>query len=285
MLKKSLLFLLILFAVTLVLLMSIWVNLSSDRISEWLEYELNNRLQPTLTLRIQAVKTAFWGAELNHLQLENTSTRTEWLHIESIRVRFNPIAILIAREIPYEIRLYDGKINGGIGFLPENTISFTATDLKPNQNAFLRKSGLIRSDPQLTLSGRFKLAQLPAGTVSLTLSSFTLSGDPQHTRLPLELPSASFSRVEASADLMPNEIKIRVRLTGDITADINGIVYPDWKRQRNSRLDLTINAELTDDYKNRLGFIKNILQGYANPQGRYSLQITGTPTTPRITRL
>jgi len=285
MLKKSLLFILSGLVIAVILLESIWIHLSPDRLKPWLEHQINLHLQPKLSLRIGSVDPRYWGLQLNQIQLENRSSKAILLQLQTVQFRFSPISLLIFREIPYFIQLYEGTIRGGLGFLPNYTLSFKAAALQLNRNPVIRKSGLILSDPQLNASGNIHLDTPPLGTISFGLTELSLSGDPEVTHLPLELPQTRFSSLQASARLLPQEIEIQGQSSGDIAAGIKGVITPDWNRLVNSRLDLQIQAEFDNAFQTRLGFVKSILQGYLTPQGRLSLQMSGTLASPRIKRI
>jgi type II secretion system protein N len=282
MVKKILSAILIVTFLTYLLLISVWVNLSSDKLTPWLENHLNAQLLPSYSLRIQSASTHFHSLRCDQIVLKDSRSNSELVNIHSINVSINIFSLLLFQRVSYHIKMYEGHIEGTIKLFPEIQTDFTLRELQPNRIKLLRKTELLLSNPILNITGKLLLSKKWSGRLNAKIERLILSGDPKTTGIPLTLPSTSFDSITSDVKIRENQIVFNTLLSGDVTARLTGSISPNRGDIAASRLDLRLKATLAKPYEKKLGLVNSILSSFRTKAGQISIKITGTFRNPRV---
>ena len=72
---------------------------------------------------------------------------------------------------------------------------------------------------------------------------------------------------------------------GDLNLQLGGTVLLNPNRPFGSVLNLRLTGMVKPEYEQALGFLSSLLEGYKNPQGRISVELTGTVSQPELKRI
>lgn len=284
MIKKTLIFLSSSVLFLLVLWLSFWLSLSEDRLLAWSQYQLEQLLPGEIESQIEGMRTRIWGLDIDGFELKNRRTEQSLLKMTAMQVRFDLFSIILRQELPFRFTLYGGNGQGTLGFFPNPIIRIGASSIALNWHPLVRKSGLVKSNPDLTLRGEY-LPNSETGTVVLEVENLVLSGNTAHTNLSLDLPDTTLATVTADLSLVNDQLTLAVATSGDITAKLNGKITGNSRRIQRSRIDLELRAEITDAYQTKLGLLKNILDSYRSTTGEIAVRLTGNLLLPQIRKI
>ncbi len=285
MIKKALYIFISIVALGTLLLISFWINLSDEKLSSWLEFQINSRLPTNYRIQIQTASTRTWGLLLEKMTLKDIIEKNELLSIRSAEISFNVPSLLFFQKLPYRINLYQGNISGELVFFPKLHTRFSARGLQPNRHLVIRKTNLILSNPVLMVEGQISLSNPPEGDIKLKIRDILLAGETKHTHLPFDLPSTDFKSIDANLSLRQKQVEVAANSRGDLSANLKGTILFNWQKINRSKLNLTLKAGLKKAYRTKLGFIDDILQNYSNKSGQLSIKIKGSPANPKVEKI
>ena len=282
--KRLVLIFAALLAFCLVILLSLWVNLKSESLTPWLEYQLNKQIPKMYTAEIGLAETHLDGLKLEQIAVYETLSRQLLLDIDSLEITANPIFLLIFQELDYEFQLYDGSIKGKLDLFPKKSITYKISNIQLNRNTFIRRANLILNNPILDGEGTYQISEKSEGKLTLGISKISISGKPDHTGLPYEFPTTDFDWIKGGFSLNDSDIEVQISSLGDLSVNIEGSVSPNWKTFNRSRLNLSLKGKMKPEYESGLGFFKDILVNYKDNAGQISIKITGNVNWPKIVR-
>jgi type II secretion system protein N len=285
MLKKILSVTLIIVFFFYLLATSVWVNLSSDKLTPWLENRLNTQLFPGYSLRIQSASTHFHSLRCKQIVLRDSRSNHELVTLQSVDLSINVFSLLIFQRVSYHVKLYEGDIEGTIKLFPKIQTDFTINELQPNRIKLLRKTDLLLSNPTVSIVGRLLPSKNWEGTLNIKTSQLTLSGDPKVTKILFTLPSTSFDSITSEIEVKDNQIILNTLSSGDITARLTGTIFLNKGNFTASKLDLILKATLAEPYEKKLSLVKSLLSGFQNKAGQISIKISGTFQRPYVKKL
>lgn len=284
MLRKLLLFFIFVIVASIVLLISIWTNLSPSSISGWLEYKINSNIPRQFKVEIGEAQTRISGLDLYELQVQDNVSQSTLLTIQSFSVTINPVNLLIFQEIDYRINIYQGIVAGTLDLFPELNNNFEAKDIELNRNITLRKSNIIQSNPVLNAKGSYSLFPPYKGNTSIRIDQVSLSGKSENTNIPFELPDAELSNISGEVLLDDRLANISLSTSGDIKAEVTGSVQIDMRNYNRSNIDLVLKGKLSADFESKLGFMKGLVNPYKDNSGDYGIKFSGNISRPRISK-
>ncbi len=266
------------------LLLSVWMHLSPQRLTPWLVHRLNGALPGKLHADIATAKPVFASIALSKIRLYDRRTNGEIVRIDAAEVSFNPIRLLVNLGVPYSIELYRGRMEGVFRLFPTRT-DFRFDNLRPNGHAELRKRQVVQSSP--TLAGRGSISLSPSGQpngrLDFRLEDLALTGEKKGTELAIDLPSTAITLLSGSLHAEGEKLDVEVRSAGDIAGTLKGTVLLDRKVPDRSKIDLTFDGRLEKRYKNRLDeLLKQFVQFYSNAAGQIKIKINGTVKNPGV---
>ncbi|PCI30627.1 MAG: type II secretion system protein GspN [SAR324 cluster bacterium] len=273
-----------------VVIFSFWLHLSSTALSGWLEFQLNRSAPKGYQISILQAKTRVWGISVEELLVKavgNTNSE-QLLRLQALELRLDPWSLLSSLAIPFKIECYDGIIEGKIAFLSEKSIHFKFHDIQPNRNLWLRKTGLILSNPSLNGDGQLRLSSSLAplsSSLKLEVKELVVSGNPKVMPLFFEIPDTSFQKVQIQLAYQDNSLTVDLRTKGDIAVKVSGDIQGKITAINNSKLNLTIVAKLKDKYQAELGFVGNMLKPYTNQSGQIAVQLGGKLKFPKLNKI
>lgn len=291
MIKKIVYSFLLILILGYLLLLSFWLNISPQKFTSWLEFKINSQIPQNYEIEIQATSFHIWGLSLNEWLLKEKKEEEEILRIESLDLRLNLVSILLFQEVPFFLKLYEGTVKGELQVFPELEVSFSAKDLQINRVLILRKTNLILSRPLLSIEGQIALPTPWLETknlnswqskMNLSIEDLVFSGKTEHTMLPVELPKTSLKEIITTLALDQKQMTITLISKGDISATLKGTIYYNLRKLNRPKLNLTLRAELAEEFQQKLGIINEILKGYANQSGQLSIKISGNLPYPRF---
>lgn len=283
--KKILLYFCSSILLILLLVFSFWVNLSSEKLTPWMEYRANSMLPRGYRIQIENANTRSWGVEVEKIAIRQTASGMELLGLENIKFEMDPLSLIFNQGVPYSVELYGGSIEGVVKLLPVQEVLFSVKEVEPNRNLTLRKMNLVLSNPELNGTGKISITQPLQANLDLAVRQLTFSGDPKVTMLPFKLPETTFQTIQSTLMVSDSQLEVVLISKGDIGANLKGKVFGDLKRIHNSRLDLVLRGKMDDKYFESLGFIQQIVNGYRDPSGEIALKIAGNLRGPQINRL
>lgn len=284
MIKKLFLFLVSSLCLILILFMSFWLNISEEKLHSWTQYQLNRATPNPMHTEIDGMQTRFWGLGIDRLELTNPKRRESLLKVTNLKIRFDLVAIVFKQELPFEYQLYGGSGNGTFGFFPNITIALKASDLELNWVPIVRQSQILQSNPVVNFTGRY-VPKTESGVLSLSINNLKISGDKSNTMLTMDLPDTVLTTIQSDFTLKQNDLMLDLNTTGDITAKLKGKIMGNWQRIQRSKVDVTLQADLTDPYQDKLGFLNNILASYRQKNGKISVRLTGNLMLPQIRKI
>ncbi|MFH2128945.1 MAG: type II secretion system protein GspN [bacterium] len=284
MLKKLFVYLIAAFLFCLILFMSFWLSISETKLESWLQYRLNRSLPRQTQVTVQNVRTRFWGLEIQQVELRDTVSLQEWVKIDTLKIRFDLLALFLRQELPFNFHLYGGQCNGALGFFPSLRVKLKIVNLEPNWIPIVRRTGLVLSKPLLQADGLFIIDTLTA-KIQLNLKDIRVTGNKAITTLPLDLPDTTLIAADINVTLKRDQLSLTLATEGDISAQLEGIVTPNWQQVQKSMLDLRLTANIAPPYQSKLGAINNIISSYSGTAGRISIRLTGNLTAPQIQKI
>jgi len=271
-----------------VLITSFWMNLSSKKLTPWIQSQINSQLPSEYQVRIDRSSTLPMKLEVEHIEIFKKDEIKPIFQIHNLQADFNLLKVLFNMGIPYHVDLYEGYIDGVFKLLPEFSVTLKGESLQPNRNRMLRKTKLVLSNPIATLDGNINMSEPLEGNLALVLKSVKISGKPENTNLPLELPQAEFSSLSSKIEIKAQRITLNMTSKGDFEGKLSGTLLMSQKQFRSSNINFSIVGDFSDTYNGKLeslGFINSILSSYRKPSGTISINITGTPGTPNVKKI
>lgn len=285
MLKRIFTSLLLIFLLAFFLMVSTWMNLSSEKITPWVEHQINARLPRVYSIDIGSMETKINGLTLNQIQLNEQESLTRLLDISKITVSINIFKLVVFQEIPYSIELYEGSVEGYLDLFPDMLTAFVIKDVEPNRNSWLRKSNIIRSNPIVEGQGSYFFSATPAAAIDLNIENLSITANNEYTNIPFELPMIELDSLRAAFSMKEMLTEVTISSAGDIDLNINGQITPDLKSITRTQLNLIAKGQLKSDFENELGFVKQLLDSYRNSSKQISVQVTGTLQHPIVRKI
>lgn len=281
MLKKILFFIIYFLLISGVFICSFWINLDPQTITPWLENTINSRLPRQYTITIESADNYLLGTTIKQMALKDTVSNEPLVLIDVVDIRVNPISLLFFQEVNSNVTLYQGTVAAVIDLFPKVQIDFKINEIQINQNRFIRKTKLIWSNPEISGEGSYQFHDSSA-ELSLSCSALELKGKPKDTNLLFEVPRTRFKKIDTEAKITKNNLTLRLKSSGDIVANINGVINLNPANPGRSKMDLRIAAGLTEKYETSLGFISSFLVNYKDNNGQLSLNVSGTFQRPNF---
>ena len=285
MIRKSIITLIVAIVLINLLLVSFWINLTTEKLTPWIAYHLNEAVPSKYEFQLNSAKSHLGGLTLNSLLLQDKSDNTRIFYIETLEFKVNPVSLILFRKVPFLSTVYEGEFEGSLRFFPTLLVEFIASNIRPNRNEFIRRSKLILSNPTLSMEGELNLSTPVNGQIKLHLKTLKLSGKMENTNLPFDLPHTNLTDLNADLILQKQQFKLSAQSKGDISGNLMGIVQMNPKNIPRSKLNLKLMATLDNEYQEKLGLFNQILSNLKNRAGQLSLRITGTATNPKVEKI
>jgi len=263
------------------LFMSFWLTVSEEKLLSWTRFHVRRSLPRQVTVTIETLQTRFWGFELGQVTLRDTNQQRDWLKIDTVKVRFNVIALVFSQELPFEFNLYGGNGSGTIGYLPNSLIKLRVSNMELNWVPAIRRTQIIKSNPTLELEGKFA-PDTRIGNIQFQVRNIKMSGDKARTNLSVNLPDTDLANIRADLKFNRKQVEMTIDTTGDVEAHVEGRVYGDLGRIKRAKADLKLNARIKKTYQAQLGIFNSILNNYRSKNGRISIHLTGKLSAPQI---
>ncbi len=281
MLKKLLLYSISILLILVTFICSFWINLDSKAIIPWLENRINAQIPRQYSISIDSTENYLLGSKINQVTLKDVASNESLFVIDSIDLKMNLISLALFQELEYSVNLYEGSVSGKIDLFPQIKTTFKILNVQINRNTYIRKTNLILSNPIIEGEGNYEYSEA-TGDLTLNCTSLTLTGDQNITNLPVTLPTTTLERIRSGWNFKKNQTDVQIDSSGDITANLKGEIDLNLKRAERSKLDLIINARLTEKYETNLGFLKSFLVNYKDNTGQVSVKISGGFQRPNI---
>ena len=285
MIKKSLTFLLWFIFLIIVLGISIVSNISSERLTPWVELQVNQYLKQDFEIEIGLVQPNWNGLQLEKIKVIHRIKKENIFVINTLTTQLDPVSLAINQGVPFQMTLYRGEVRGVMIPIPPIKAKFTGVGIMVNDHPLLRSTDIVASAPSLDFNGTATFSDLINGTIGLSLSKLKLSGQALKPYIQMQLPDAEISSVKADLLMEMSTLKITAESEGDVVSTVSGDISLNMRDVSRSGLNLNLTARLKEKYYSQLGFLKNIIQSFTGPDGQVSIQITGDAQRPNVKRL
>lgn len=280
--KRLLIYLLLFLSITYLILVSAWTNLDPATLTPWVESRININLPRKYRADIALVETSLSGLHLNQVRIQELPLSNPVMDVEKFSLSFGLLEFLLFQEIDYSMELYNGSIEGELDLFPQKSVDFSISELQINRNSVLRKTNLITSNPIINGDGFYTFSENPKAEIEFAITDLSISGKPQHTNIPFELPDTRLSEFEGDIVIKGKDADVLFASKGDLAATIEGIIKLNYARPVNSEFNLNLTGKLTSEFESKLGFFKSILVNYKNTTGQVAVNLSGTLQRPRV---
>jgi type II secretion system protein N len=287
-LKKSPQILGIILLLGTVFIVSFWLNLSSEKLSAWLEYQLNQYTDKQFQISILKADTRIWGMFVEELVVIQKKSRERVLSLQEIEVKVDPYTLLSRWGMGVDSKLYHGEIESAWRFYPGVEIDYSLYGIKINQNPYLRKMGIIGLDPKISGTGNTLLTKnmvMEMAEVDLEFDHLILKSNSKQLSLPLKLPDTELKKSSFKLDYDNKLLNLDIHLTGDIKGKIKGNVKGNLENYKKLKLNIKVRADLDRKYRDKLGFVRAILDTYSEKPGKLSVHLGGSVSSPIFKKL
>ncbi|MCG8336205.1 MAG: type II secretion system protein GspN [Proteobacteria bacterium] len=280
--KRLLLYLLLFLGIAYLIFVSAWTNLDPAALTPWVESRININLPRKYRADISLVETSLSGLHLNQIRVRELPSNSPVVDVEKVSLSFGLLEFLLFQEIDYSMELYNGFIEGELDLFPKKSVDFSVSELQINRNPVLRKTNLITSNPIVNGDGFYTFSENPEAEIEFDILNLSISGKPQHTNIPFELPDTKLSEFEGDIVIKGKEADILLSSKGDLAATVEGIIKLNFARPANSEFNLNLTGKLTSEFESKLGFFKSILVNYKNTTGQVAVNLSGSLQRPRV---
>ncbi|MCP4298756.1 MAG: hypothetical protein GY786_24505 [Proteobacteria bacterium] len=274
---------------TMVLLLSIWINLSGDKLSRWVEYQANRLTGKQYQFKVVDAKPRIWGLSIGELSVSGFQGHEQLLNLQNIELKVDPYTLIRNKGgIQVNTGVYLGKFKGVITYYPESKFKYEFHEIQPNRNIYLRKQGFINSNPTISGTGSTVLSKSlnpELSVLQLNILQLGVSGKGESYSLPLTLPDLKFSRITAGLRYNNKLFDLDIQSVGDLNMKVKGNLVADFQRWKRSKIDIKVFADLHKDYEKKLGFVKTILKSYSSNSGKISVHLQGSMGAPKIKKI
>ncbi len=288
-LKKGLQFICVILLLTIVLLLSIWINLSSEKLSRWLEYQANQLAGKQYQFKVVDAIPRIWGLSIGELSVSGLQGREQLIDLQNIELKLDPYTLIRNKGgIQVNAGVYLGKFKGVITYYPESEFKYDFHEIQPNRNTYLRKKGIIISTPTISGTGSTVLSKKlkpELSVLQLNIDQLGIAGKGDSYSLPLTIPDLKFSRITAGLRYKNKLLDLDIQSVGDLNMKVKGNLVADFQRWKRSKIDIKVFADLNKDYEKKLGFVKTILKSYSSDSGKISVHLQGSMGTPKIKKI
>ena len=244
----TLVFLLVFFHIT-------WLNISSVRLTKWLNFQGELLLPKSMTLLVKDANPTFGGLQVKSVEIRKQVGNLELIKLSQVNLSFGLLDLLLFQEIPFQFNVYDGVGKGHLDLLSGPRLALKVDDVSVNHNPYLRKTNILKSNPLLAFDGEVDLGGTRQGKVSFQLQKITINGDSKTSGLMFSFPDTRLEKISGKVSLDGRLVKLEMDTKGDISNQLKGQVQLDWKRFKRSRLNLKLLANLKKGYKKKLNFL------------------------------
>ncbi len=280
--KRLLLYLLLFLGISYLVLISAWINLDPATLTPWVESRININLPRKYKADIALVETSLSGLHLNQVRIRELPASNSVIDVEKLSLSFGLLEFLLFQEIDYTMELYNGVVEGELDFFPQRSLDFSVSELQINRNPVLRKTNLITSNPIVNGDGFYTFSDNPEAEIVFDMSDLSISGQPEYTNIPFELPDTRLSKFEGDIVIKGKDVDVLLSSKGDLAANVEGIIKLNFARPANSEFNLNLTGKLTSEFESKLGFFKSILVNYKNTTGQVAVNLSGTLQRPRV---
>ncbi|MGK0288808.1 MAG: hypothetical protein ACI86H_000229 [bacterium] len=287
--KKILITTLILIFILITFILSFWSHLSSEKLTNVFEHHANQELARNripIQLNLSHVQTTLRGIKIKKITVfEKSRYPKEILKVQVLKL--NPVSFhLFELKIPFEFRMYRGKIKGKISIIKPYKIEFSAKNIYLTENPIIQNLKALNLLAKISLKGKMNL-QLPLkGTLSLQSSRIVFNGEKIGFPLSL-LPKTQF-QVRTKITFKKQKIKGNLYLKGDLAGTLEGQLQPNYKNFKRSSYQVKIRGNIKGKFYKKLDFLlKTTLQGFEKKPLEYHLELRGNSffQPPKVKKL
>lgn len=262
-----------------------WINLDSETLAPWVQHQINLRLPKRLISQIGAVSTSFNKLSIDRIDVVDSVTNENLLHIQSLNLSFSFLKLALFQALDYQLTVYGGLVEGSLKVRTPRTIQFKTSNLEFNSNTTIRKSNLILSNPTLAAEGVLTINDTLTGKINFDIKGLLLTGESKYTEMPFELPQSKIDTIDGELLIKENQTELNAKTKGDINASISGKIDINRNIPIKSEFELIVKASFTPEYETRLGFLNDVLASYRDPSEKISIRLTGNLDRPKINKL
>ncbi len=230
-------------------------------------------VKPTWTLGF-----VFTGVELSH-------RNSPQLHLSHLNVSPSLVSLLFFRpKLKFEVGFTEGTLSGYLhqkGTTQNIGLEFDSLNLTKDLKGLLPLDlqGILQGD--FTLTGDIAQMKELNGNLDLRIQKFGLA---QMNVLNMNIPQISLSKMILRGTLKNDRLVFeKVDIGGDkedLQANASGDIQLDPRNFSNSRLNLTVKFRLSEKMKEEFKLFLPFIANALDPQGFYSLAITGRLSAP-----
>lgn len=258
-----------------------WINLSSLKLTNWLNYQGNKQLSGNFDLKVKGAKPVWGGIEVQSVVIKNKKNKVDVLFLSRSVASFGWTNILLFQSVPFKTALYNGSATGELDLLSMK-VKIKLDRVSVNYNPLLRKTNILDSNPILSAVGEVNLRTPLRGELQFQLKNIKLNGDSKTSGLIISFPNMDLSMVKGQVNVNNQAVQLSLNSQGDITAQIEGNVKLNLRRPMRSHLNLKVLANIQDGYKKKLDFIEPLLTPYTRSNGQIAVKVNGAVSFPQI---
>ncbi|OGH03728.1 MAG: type II secretion system protein GspN [Candidatus Lambdaproteobacteria bacterium RIFOXYD1_FULL_56_27] len=256
-----------------------WLSLDGHWAAAWVQGRLAPLAAP-MGLKVEGVETRLFGFKVAQLEVSDPLLSSLGT-VQNLELSFAPWNLLLGR-IGIAAELFQGELKG-YGNWVTGFVSLEGQGVRINLSPWLRGKGVILSNPALEVRLETQVWGRPQGSFGVKLVDLTLGGN--GAQLGLDLPSTRLDSVETQLKWAGEQWEVAGVTQGDLNLQLGGTVLLNPNRPFGSVLNLRLTGMVKPEYEQALGFLSSLLEGYKNPQGRISVELTGTVSQPELKRI
>lgn len=284
MIKKFFLSIFVFVLLTYFLSLSIWLNISPDKLTAWVNQTANKYTTDQIEFSVKGVVPRWSGIDVSQVLTLEKQSKKEILDIQYIEIHMSIFHFLTTMGVPFKAEIYNGIVSGKLQFFPTR-ISINVDKINIRQLPMVFRARVLPSPVFMDIESTIVLQDTLSGNIKAKTQQFKLSFEESELKNIIKTPEISILSFSFDGKLQNNKLNINASTTGDIVTRTSGIILINRKAMHTSGLNIQLSASMAPEFENKIDpLAKQIVKSFQNASGQIKLKIGGNLQYPKLNK-
>ena len=282
MIKKLFLTLLVIVLLIYFFCLAIWLNISPEKLSLWLNHLVNQKITNQIEVKIKDVVPRWSGVSITQVLIIDKRGKNEILDVQHIGVDVNLFHVLANFGIPLKAEIYNGMVKGKLQIFPTR-LSLDVNQINIRQIPLVFNTRILPSPVYMDIHSTFVLKKILSAEIEVETQQLDVSFDESRWKNNVKLPTLGLKSSSFKGTIENNQLSIQALTTGDIVSKTTGTISINQRAIYKSGLNIQVSGSLSPDYESKIDpLVLLIVKSFKNSSGQLRLKIGGNLQYPKL---
>lgn len=264
--------------------LSIWLNLSPEKLSMWLQHFVNQKTTNQIEVKIKNVVPRWSGVDISQVLIFDKRSKNEMLDVQYIDININPFQVIFNLGVPLKAEVYNGVVKGKLQFFPTR-LNLDVNQINIRQIPLVFNTRLLPAPVYMDIHSTFVLKKILSAEIEAEIQQFGINFKGSRLNNIVKLPTLGLKSLSFKGFLENNELSIQALTTGDIVSKTIGTILINQRSIYNSGLNIQLSGSLSTDYESKIDpLFLLIVKSFKNSSGQIRIKIGGNLQYPNINK-